>query len=113
MKGAKGPWEQNMSLGKWLAMLVLMTESYSSSQEVLRLCFILSLRVRVEISENAPKGDNIDRAALASGFVGHLPSELWNAMHLFISGSYVPTHSAYLCFPYSPAHHWHLINVKK
>ena len=113
MKGAKGPWEQSMSFGEWLAMLVLVTESYSSSQEVLRLCFILSLSAGAEISENAPKGDNIDRAALVSGFVGHLPSELWNAMHLFISGSYVPAHFAYLCFLYSPACHWHLINVKK
>lgn len=52
-----------MAFGERLAMPVLVAERYSGSQEVLRLCFVLSLSAGVETSEMALKGGNLDKAA--------------------------------------------------
>lgn len=78
-------------------MLVLVAE-HSGSQEVLRPCFILSQSAGVETSENALEGDNLDKAA-RFGLCGHLPSELWNALHLFISDR---VRARPLCLPLHP-----------
>lgn len=103
-----------MSFGEWLAMLVLVAEHYSGSQEILRFYFILSLSARVEISENSLKGDNMDKAAPGFGLCGasSLRALECHAFVYLAQGMCLPTLSTSVSSMGS-ACQWHLINVKK
>ena len=87
--------------------------SCRDSQEVLRLWLALSLRAGVEISENGPEGDNVDKATPGRGLGGG-PSLRALECHAFVYlHRVVPAHSAHLCFLHGLRCRWHLINVKK
>lgn len=102
-----------MSFGEWLEMLVLVAERSSSSQEILRLWFSLSLSAGVEISENSPKGDHMGKAAASSGLCG-APALRALECHAFVYlVRDVPPTMCTSASSTGSACHWHLINVKK
>lgn len=102
-----------MSFGEWLEMLVLVAERYSSSQEILRLWFSLSLSAGVEISENSPKGDHMDKAAASFGLCGASTLRALECHAFVYLARDVPPTMSTSAFSTGSACHWHLINVKK
>lgn len=86
VKGAKGGGRPSTSGGSACSSSWGLTARPPASPQ---LCGSVA-HAAVGISENAPEGDNVDKAAPGwgwgweGGLKGRLPSGLWNAMHVFI-----------------------------